>query len=118
MMQNTDFALTVLRKLREIGVRVTIDVFGAAYSSLVGLRRLPVSTLKIDRSLVGEAHKDGRSIIAGIVGLAHALELKVTAGGVESEAQKAVLAACGCDYLQGYLTGEPVDADTAAKDYV
>jgi diguanylate cyclase (GGDEF)-like protein len=118
LMQNTDLALTVLRKLRELGVRVAIDGFGAAYSSLVGLRRLPVNTLKIDRSLVGEAHKDGRSIIAGIVGLAHALELKVTAVGVESEAQKAVLAACGCDYLQGFLTGEPADSDTAAKDYV
>ena len=118
VMQNTDLALAVLSKLREIGVTVAIDGFGAAYSSLVGLRHLPVNKLKIDRSLVAEAHKDGRSIIAGIVGLAHALDLKVTAVGVETEAQKAVLIACGCDYLQGFLTGPPADADSASKEYV
>jgi diguanylate cyclase (GGDEF)-like protein/PAS domain S-box-containing protein len=118
VMQNADLALAVLRKLRELGVRVAIDGFGAAYSSLVGLRQLPVSKLKIDRTLVAEVHRDGRPIIAGIVGLAHALELKVTAVGVESEAQREALKACGCDYLQGYLTGRPVDAETATKDYV
>jgi diguanylate cyclase (GGDEF)-like protein/PAS domain S-box-containing protein len=118
VMQNTDVALTVLRKLRGLGVGVAIDGFGAAYSSLVGLRQLPVGKLKIDRSLVAEVHKDGKGIIAGIVGLAHALELKVTAVGVESAAQREALKACGCDYLQGYLIGNPVDAETAAKDYV
>jgi predicted signal transduction protein with EAL and GGDEF domain len=118
MMQNMDLALTALRKLRELGVQVAIDGFGAAYSSLVGLRQLPVSKLKIDRTLVAEVHREGRSIVAGIVGLAHALELKVIAVGVESEAQREALKACGCDYLQGYLTGKPADAETAAKDYV
>ena len=118
VMQNTDLALSVLRRLRELGVLVSIDGFGAAYSSLVGLRQLPVSKLKIDRTLVAEVHREGRPIVAGIVGLAHALDLKVTAIGVESEAQREVLKACGCDYLQGYLTGKPVDAETAAKDYV
>jgi diguanylate cyclase (GGDEF)-like protein/PAS domain S-box-containing protein len=118
VMLNMDLALAVLHKLRQIGVSVAIDGFGAAHSSLVGLRQLPVSKLKIDRSLVAEVHKEGRSIIAGIIGLAHALELKVTAVGVESEAQKAALIACGCDYLQGFLTGAPVDAETASKDYV
>ncbi|MEK6243478.1 MAG: PAS domain S-box protein [Pseudomonadota bacterium] len=118
VMQNTDLALAVLSKLRQIGVSVAIDGFGAAYSSLAGLRQLPVNKLKIDRSLVAEVHKDGRSIVAGIVALAHALDLKVTAVGVETEAQKAILIACGCDYLQGYLTGRPADADTASKEYV
>ena len=118
VMQNTDLALSVLRKLRELGVTVAIDGFGAAYSSLVGLRQLPVGKLKIDRSLVAEVHKEGRPIIAGIVGLAHALDLKVTAVGVESEAQREALKACGCDYLQGFLLGKPVDAETASKDYV
>jgi len=118
VMHNTDVALAVLRKLRELGVSVAIDGFGAAYSSLVGLHQLPVGKLKIDRSLVAQVHKEGRPIIAGIVGLAHALGLKVTAVGVESEAQREALKACGCDYLQGYFTGRPVDAETAAKDYV
>jgi diguanylate cyclase (GGDEF)-like protein/PAS domain S-box-containing protein len=118
VMQNTDVALTVLKKLKDLGVAVAIDGFGAAYSSLVGLRQLPVSKLKIDRTLVAEVHRDGRPVVAGIVGLAHALELKVTAIGVESEAQREALKACGCDYLQGFLTGKPADAETAAKDYV
>jgi len=118
VMQNADLALAVLKKLRELGVTVAIDGFGAAYSSLVALRRLPVNKLKIDRSLVGEVHRDGKAIVAGIVGLAHALELKVTAVGVETEAQKAALGASGCNYLQGFLIGAPADAETAAKDYV
>jgi diguanylate cyclase (GGDEF)-like protein/PAS domain S-box-containing protein len=118
VMQNADLALSVLRKLKDLGVTVAIDCFGAAHSSLVGLRQLPVGKLKIDRTLVAEVHRDGRPIVAGIVGLAHALELKVTAVGVETEAQREALKACGCDYLQGYLTGKPADAETAAKDYV
>jgi diguanylate cyclase (GGDEF)-like protein/PAS domain S-box-containing protein len=118
VMQNTDLAHAALGKLRDLGVGIAIDGFGAAYSSLVSLRQLPVSKLKIDRTLVAEAHKEGRSIVAGIVGLAHALDLKVTAVGVESEAQRAALQACGCDYLQGYLVGRPLDAESAAKDYV
>jgi diguanylate cyclase (GGDEF)-like protein/PAS domain S-box-containing protein len=118
VMQNTDLALTVLRRLRSLEVGVAIDGFGAAYSSLVGLRMLPIGKLKIDRTLVAEVHREGRPIIAGIVGLAHALGLKVSAVGVESEAQREALKACGCDYLQGYLTGKPVDGETAAKDYL
>jgi diguanylate cyclase (GGDEF)-like protein/PAS domain S-box-containing protein len=118
VMHNTDVALSVLGRLRQLGVTLAIDGFGAAYSSLVGLRQLPVQMLKVDRTLVAEVDRDGRAIVAGIVGLAHALGLKVTAVGVETEAQKAALGACGCDYLQGFLTGEPVDADTASKEYV
>jgi diguanylate cyclase (GGDEF)-like protein/PAS domain S-box-containing protein len=116
IMQNTDVALAVLHRLRELGVGVAVDGFGAAYSSLVGLHRLPVNKLKIDRALVAEVSRQGKGIIAGIVGLAHALELKVTAVGVETEAQREALKACGCDYLQGFLTGKPVDSETAAKD--
>ena len=118
VMQDADIALAVLKKLREIGVTVAIDGFGAAYSSLVALRRLPVNKLKVDRSLVAEVHREGKAIVAGIAGLAHALDLKVTAVGVETEAQKAALIACGCDHLQGFLLGAPADAETAAKDYV
>jgi len=116
VMQNTDVALSVLRKLRALGVGVAIDGFGAAYSSLVGLRQLPVGKLKIDRSLVAEVQKDGKGIIAGIVGLAHALELKVTAVGVESAAQREALKDCGCDYLQGFLIGGPAAPEPAPKD--
>ena len=118
VMQNTDVSLATLRKLKELGVALAIDGFGAAYSSLVGLRQLPLDKLKIDRTLIAKAHLDGKPIVAGIVGLAHALGLKVVAVGVESEAQRQVLQQMGCDLLQGYLTGAPADADSAAKEYV
>jgi len=115
IMQNADASLVALRRLRELGVAVAIDGFGAAYSSLVSLHQLPVGKLKIDRALVAEVARQGRGIIAGIVGLAHALELKVTAVGVETEAQRETLKDCGCDYLQGFLTGRPAEAAAAAK---
>jgi len=115
IMQNVDVALAVLGRLRELGVGVAVDGFGAAYSSLVGLHRLPVNKLKIDRALVAEVARQGKGIIAGMVGLAHALELKVTAVGVENEPQREALKACGCDYLQGFLTGKPMDGESAAK---
>ena len=115
IMQNADASLAALRRLRELGVAVAIDGFGAAYSSLVGLHQLPIAKLKIDRALVAEVTRQGKGIIAGIVGLAHALELKVTAVGVETEAQREALKTCGCDYLQGFLVGKPADAEAAAK---
>jgi EAL domain-containing protein (putative c-di-GMP-specific phosphodiesterase class I) len=115
VMQNADLRFRC-SEFRELGVRWP-STLGAAIQ-LVGLRQLPVGKLKIDRTLVAAVHRDGKPIVAGIVGLAHALDLKVTAVGVESEAQREALKACGCDYLQGYLTGKPVDAETAAKDYV
>ena len=120
VMQNVDHALATLAKLRALGVTLAIDGFGAAYSSLIGLRQLPVQKLKLDRSLAAEVHREGRAIVSGIVGLAHALGPKVTAVGVEKEAQKQALAECGCDYAQGLLTGAPADADAdaAAREYL
>ena len=118
VMQNTDLAQAALKKLRALGVTLTIDGFGAAYSSLVALRSMPFNKLKVDRSLVAEVHREGKGIVSGIVSLAHALGLSVTAVGVETEAQKAGLAECGCDTLQGNLLGAPADADAAAKEFV
>ena len=107
VMQNTDAATAVLGRLGALGVRLALDGFGAAYSSLVALRNMPVDQLKIDRSLVSEVHKEGRGIVSGITSLAHALGLQVTAVGVESEAQREALVAAGCDCLQGNLLGSP-----------
>jgi diguanylate cyclase (GGDEF)-like protein/PAS domain S-box-containing protein len=118
LMHNTDQSMAILKKLRDAGVAIAVDSFGAAHSSLVGLRQMPVTYLKVDRSLVAEVHRDGRAIVAGILGLAHALGLKVAAVGVETEAQAEALKGCGCDVLQGNFLGAAVDADTAAKDYV
>ncbi len=119
-MQQTDVAVSTLRKLKELGVSLAIADFGTGYSSLAYLRRFPVDRLKIDRAFIADipGDRNAESLVKGIVGLAHALGLTVVAEGVETEAQKDFLAALGCDYVQGYLIGRPVDADSAAGDYV
>jgi diguanylate cyclase (GGDEF)-like protein/PAS domain S-box-containing protein len=119
-MQHTDVTLATLNRLKALGVSIAIDDFGTGYSSLAYLKRFPVDLLKIDRSFTAElpADADQCAIVSAIVALAHALELQVIAEGVESEEQRAFLASCGCDLIQGHLTGAPLDADAAAKDFV
>jgi len=119
-MQRTDITLATLQRLKALGVSIAIDDFGTGYSSLAYLKRFPVDKLKIDRSFIAglPGDPDQRSIVAAVIALAHALELKVIAEGVETEAQRAFLQASGCDFLQGHLTGGPLDADSAAKDFV
>ncbi len=119
-MQQTDVTLRTLRKLKSLGVSIAIDDFGTGYSSLSYLRRFPVDKVKIDRSFVAEvpANRDQGAIVSAIVALAHALQIRVVAEGVETEAQREFLRGCGCDFIQGYLVGRPADADAAAKEYV
>jgi diguanylate cyclase (GGDEF)-like protein/PAS domain S-box-containing protein len=119
-MQNTDVALATLNRLKELGVSVAIDDFGTGYSSLSYLKRFPVDKLKVDRSFTAEVpgDEDQCAIVSAIVALAHALDIQVVGEGVETEAQRDFLRGCGCDYLQGYLVGPPLDADTASKDFI
>ena len=119
-MQHTDITLSTLKKLKKLGVSIAIDDFGTGYSSLAYLKRFPVDKIKIDRTFVAEApiDHDQAAIVSAIVALAHALQIKAVGEGVESEQQRDFLRRCGCDYMQGFLIGRPVDADTAAKDYV
>jgi len=117
VMQQNEPILSTLRKLKDLGVSLAIDDFGTSYSSLVNLKRYPVDKLKIDKSLVGAIPEDSesREIVIAFVELAHALGRKVVAEGVETETQEQVLRGCGCDYMQGFRTGEPLDADAAAQ---
>jgi diguanylate cyclase (GGDEF)-like protein/PAS domain S-box-containing protein len=119
-MQRTDTALGTLQRLKQLGVSVAIDDFGTGHSSLSYLKRFPVDKLKVDRSFTAEVPGDADqcAIVSAIVALAHALDIQVVGEGVETEAQREFLRNCGCDYLQGYLIGKPLDADSAAKDYV
>jgi diguanylate cyclase (GGDEF)-like protein len=119
-MHQTDVAASTLAKLKELGVALAIDDFGTGYSNLASLRRFPVDVLKIDRTIVADLPADGhaKALAGGIVGLAHALGLKVVAEGVETEAQRDFLAGLGCDSAQGYFLGKPVDADAASAAYV
>lgn len=119
-MQQTDVAVSTLNKLKQLGVSLAIDDFGTGYSSLAYLRRFPVDRLKIDRSFVADlpGDRNAESLVSGIIGLGHALDLTVVAEGVETQAQKDFLATLGCDLVQGQLIGPPVDADSAAGGYV
>jgi diguanylate cyclase (GGDEF)-like protein/PAS domain S-box-containing protein len=114
-MQQTDVTLRTLRKLKQLGVSIAIDDFGTGYSSLSYLRRFPVDKVKIDRSFVAEVPEDHDqgALVSAIIALAHALQIRVVAEGVETEAQREFLKASGCDYIQGYLVGKPAGDDTA-----
>jgi diguanylate cyclase (GGDEF)-like protein len=102
-----------LSELRSMGVRLALDDFGTGYSSLSHLVRFPFDALKIDRCFVNEIGTDGQgnAIIAAVVAMAQRLQLTVTAEGVETPEQREFLRIEGCDLLQGFLTGRPVEAD-------
>ncbi|MBV9496011.1 MAG: EAL domain-containing protein [Acidobacteria bacterium] len=108
-MINTERTLTTLRGLREMGVRIAIDDFGTGHSSLNYLRSFPIDSVKIDQAFVHEIDESrgGRAIVSAIIAMAHGLSLRVTAEGVETEAQAAFLAEAGCEEVQGFLFGRP-----------
>jgi len=109
LMQDATSAVQVLRTVRELGAFLAIDDFGTGYSSLAQLRRLPLDTLKIDRSFItdlGESD-DVLAIVTSIVAMAHAVGLTVVAEGVETARQLEVLRSIGCDQGQGYYFGKP-----------
>jgi diguanylate cyclase (GGDEF)-like protein len=123
MMSATGEPVRALRVLSELGVRIAIDDFGTGYSNLAYLRNLPVNELKVDGSFVAglrapssdrSSHTDER-IVATLVSLAHALDLTVTAEGVETTGQADRLRAIGCDAGQGWLFGEPASAARIAE---
>jgi diguanylate cyclase (GGDEF)-like protein/PAS domain S-box-containing protein len=111
--RDPDFAATVLRQLREMGVRVSIDDFGTGYSSLNYLKRFRIDRLKIDRSFVSDliTNPHDAAIATAMIAMAHSLGLTVVAEGVETDAQLDFLLRQGCDYFQGYLPGKPVPAN-------
>lgn len=112
-MRNVEVSLAILHALAALGVNISIDDFGTGYSSLLYLKRLPATELKIDRGFVRDLEYDGddAAIVSSIVALGRALDLRVVAEGVETNAQQQHLSQLGCDYLQGYLLGHPVTAE-------
>jgi EAL domain-containing protein (putative c-di-GMP-specific phosphodiesterase class I) len=106
-----------LAAVRDLGLSIAIDDFGTGYSSLSYLAKMPVQSLKIDRSFVQGmlADPDTRTLVAAIIKMAHSLDLTVVAEGVETAAQAEALLAMGCDQAQGYLTGKPVPRSVMGK---
>jgi EAL domain-containing protein (putative c-di-GMP-specific phosphodiesterase class I) len=104
-----------LARLHEMGVQLAIDDFGAGYSSLSYLQRLPVDQLKIDRSLVSGLAAGADAIVRSTIDLAHNLGLTVVGEGVESEAVHAHLLELGCDAAQGFFIAKPGPADETRR---
>lgn len=112
-------AARVLGRLSELGVAIAIDDFGTGYSSLAYLRRLPLDKLKIDRAFIRElaANESDATIVQAVISMAHSLEMRVIAEGVEAPEQLERLRAMGCDEYQGYLCSRPVEPERFA-DFV
>ena len=120
LIQGMEWVVPQLQALRDLGIQIDIDDFGAEYSSLNYLRRLPVTGLKIDRSFIRgiTTNLEDASIAAMIISLAHSLNLKVIAEGVETLRQAAVLQNKGCAEMQGYYFSPPLPARTLTTLFI
>ncbi|MEJ5979321.1 bifunctional diguanylate cyclase/phosphodiesterase [Novosphingobium sp. PS1R-30] len=116
LLEDTEAVIATLKSLRSLGVKVSMDDFGTGYSSLSYLRKFPFDKIKIDQSFVRELEHDAeaRAIVRTIAALGSSLGIKITAEGVETQGQLEEVRSHGCDYVQGYLTGRPMD-DAAAR---
>lgn len=110
-LSDNTFTLDRLHRLKDLGVRIAMDDFGTGFSSLAYLQRFPFDKLKLDQAFVRELefNNQSRAIARATISMAHALNLTVTAEGVETEAQARFLKEQGCDELQGYLYSRPQD---------
>ncbi len=112
-MQNFEMTMKALHDLRAMGVGVAVDDFGTGQSSLIYLKHFPIDTVKIDKEFLREVTSDetAAAIVSYVINLAHTLQLKVVAEGVETEEQYTFLRHYACDLMQGYLFSEPLPVD-------
>jgi len=117
IMEDIEGNIEKLHAIRDLGINVAIDDFGTGYSSLGYLAKLPVNALKIDRSFIITMEKgpESMAIVSTIISLAHSLNLKVVAEGVDSESQLQLLKLWKCDEIQGFLFSKPLPADTLLR---
>ncbi len=117
IMANAEQTATTLRALRDLGVGLAVDDFGTGYSSLAYLKRLPLTSLKIDKEFIDDLSEDSddAAITSTIITMAHSLGLNVVAEGVEETAQMEFLRDHACDEIQGYWLARPLDADACAR---
>jgi len=113
IMEDVEYSIAALRKIRSMGVTIAIDDFGTGFSSLSYLSKLPLDTLKIDRSFVVDLAEAQERLaqVSAIINLAHLMHLKVVAEGVETEDQLSLLRMLGCDEMQGFLFSKPVPCE-------
>lgn len=112
-MQDPEEVIEILRHLGEMGLSLSIDDFGTGQASLTYLKELPVEKLKIDQSFIRDmvADPDDQLIVKATIELAHTLDLKVIAEGVETFATNDILREMNCDYVQGYYISKPIEAE-------
>jgi diguanylate cyclase (GGDEF)-like protein len=117
LMTNFQTAVNTLNRLRCRGILISLDDFGTGYSSLSYLKQLPINTLKIDRMFIKDIATDDydKNIVNSVISLAHGMNLKVIAEGVETLEQFNLLKTMSCDEIQGYLLSKPVDAESVTK---
>jgi diguanylate cyclase (GGDEF)-like protein/PAS domain S-box-containing protein len=117
LMQSLDSSVSTLKQLMNMGISIALDDFGTGYSSLSYLRKIPINTLKIDKSFIDNitSSQKEESIINNIIEMAHSLGLIVVAEGVETKEQLLVLKEKKCDYIQGYYFSKPLQADEIEK---
>jgi EAL domain-containing protein (putative c-di-GMP-specific phosphodiesterase class I) len=113
IMSDLDLAMTLMKRIQDVGIGLAIDDFGTGYSSLGYIKNFPVQTLKLDNLFVDGLPDDSDAIAVAktVLSLAEGLSLKVVAEGVESEAQREFLKTIGCDMIQGYLLSPPMEAE-------
>jgi PAS domain S-box-containing protein len=114
VMENAEDAIKTLHDLKNMGIHLSIDDFGTGYSSLSYLKRLPIDTLKIDRTFIRDIpmNTDSVAIVRAIIAMAQSLNLQVIAEGVETKDQMLFLKQCGCDQMQGFFFSEPLPVET------
>jgi diguanylate cyclase (GGDEF)-like protein/PAS domain S-box-containing protein len=117
LMQNIEASFQTLLAIRNTGVSISIDDFGTGYSSMTHIKRLPIDTLKIDKSFIRDVlnDRDDAAIVGATIALAHHMELKVVAEGVTEPAQVRFLTDRQCDEMQGYLFSRPIPAGELEK---
>jgi EAL domain-containing protein (putative c-di-GMP-specific phosphodiesterase class I) len=111
-MQDVEATTLILKELKDLGIHISIDDFGSGFSSLLFLRQFPIDSLKIAQVLIKNltTDDDSAAVVRAIIALAHSLNLRVIAEGVESEEQYRFLSEQGCDEFQGFLCSHAVSA--------
>ena len=115
VMDNPEQAAHVLNKLKQLGIGLSLDDFGTGYSSLSYLTRFPFDTIKIDKSFIDDTSPKRAVLLRSMVNMAHELGLSVVAEGISDQSDALELRQMGCEYVQSFMFGAPMNADAVIK---
>ncbi|MBU3145317.1 EAL domain-containing protein [Clostridium sp. CF012] len=119
-MKDPDLIIKILTELKSKGIKISMDDFGTGYSSLSYINKLPIDTIKIDRSLIINLKDSSKNkvIIKAMVVMAHSLGIKVVAEGIETDTEFELLKELQCDSIQGYLIGKPMTSANFREKFI